>query len=151
MQQSGITPAAAVLVTTVQSIRNQGEGSLDQGLPNLHKHIEILKGFGVPVIAALNRFPGDTDADLKQLADLCSQHGIVSAVSEAFTKGGAGARDLAEGVVKTIAANPVPRVRSIYSLDESLTEKIQRVAQKVYGAVDVSINQQAKTKLDRFT
>ena len=87
MQQSGITPAAAVLVTTVQGIRNQGEGRIDRGLPNLCKHIEILKGFGVPVIAALNRFPGDADADLKQLADFCSQHGAASAISEAFTKG----------------------------------------------------------------
>lgn len=151
MQQSGVTPAAAVLVTTVQSIRNQGEGSVDRGLPNLLKHIEILKGFGVPVIAALNRFPNETDTDLKPLADFCSQYGVVSAVSEAFTRGGPGAKDLAERVVKTIAANPAPRVQPIYSLDETLTEKIQSVAKKIYGAKDVTISDQAREKLDRFT
>jgi len=150
MQQSGITPAAAVLVTTVQSIRNQGEGRVDRGLPNLLKHIEILKGFGVPIIAALNRFPGDTDTDLKRLADFCLQHGIASAVSEAFARGGPGAKELAERVVATIAANPLPRVQPIYSLDQPLTEKIRCVAQKIYGATDVTISDQARAKLDQF-
>ena len=151
MQQSGITPAAAALVTTIQSIRNQGEGHIDRGLSNLLKHIEILKDFGVPVIAALNRFPGDTDADLKRLADFCLQHGIASAVSEVFTKGGAGTKELAERVVETIAANPLPRAQPIYSLDQPLIEKIQRVAQKIYGAEDVAISDLAKAKLDQFT
>jgi len=151
MQQSGITPAAAVLVTTVQSIRNQGEGRVDRGLPNLLKHIEILKGFGVPVIAALNRFPGDADTDLKRLADFCSQQGVATAVSEAFTRGGLGAKDLAERVVETVASNPAPPLQPIYSLDESLTEKIQGVAKKIYGAEDVTISDQAREKLDHFT
>ncbi len=151
MQQSGITPAAAVLLTTVQSIRNQGEGRIEQGLPNLLKHIDILKGFGVPVVAALNRFPGDSDTDLKRLADFCSQQGVASAVSEAFTRGGPGAKELAQCVVETIAANLAPRVQPIYSLDEPLLEKIQRVAQKIYGAENVTISDQAKAKLDQFT
>jgi formate--tetrahydrofolate ligase len=151
MQQSGIAPAAAVLVTTVQGIRNQGEGLIDRGLPNLRRHIDILREFGVPVIAALNRFPGDTDVDLRQLADFCSEHGVVSAVSEAFTKGGPGTRELALRVVETIAAEPAPTVRPVYSLDEPLTEKIRRVAQQVYGAADVNISEQARTKLDQFT
>jgi len=151
MPQSGITPAAAVLVTTVQSTRNQGEGRIEQGLPNLRKHIEILKAFGVPIIVAINRFPRDTDADLKPLADFCLQSGIVSAISEAFTKGGPGAKELAERVVETVAANPLPRVHPIYSLDESLTEKIQGVAQKIYGAADVTISDLARAKLDQFT
>jgi formate--tetrahydrofolate ligase len=151
MQQSGITPAAAVLVTSVQGVRNQGEGRIEQGLPNLLKHIEILKGFGVPVIAALNRFPGDADTDLKPLADFCSQHGVASSVSEAFTRGGPGAKELAECVVETIAANPAPRVQPIYSLEEPLVEKIQSVAQKIYGAAGVTISDQARAKLDQFT
>jgi formate--tetrahydrofolate ligase len=55
-------------------------------LPNILKHIEILKGFGMPIIAALNRFPGDSDTDLKRLADCCSQRGVPCAVSEAFAR-----------------------------------------------------------------
>jgi formate--tetrahydrofolate ligase len=151
MPQSGIKPAAAVLVTTVQGIRNQGEGRIGQGLSNLRKHIEILKGFRVPIVVSLNRFPNDTDANLKQLGDFCSQQGVPSAVSEAFSKGGSGAKALAERVVETIAANARPPVEPIYSLDEPLTEKIQRVAQKIYGAADVTFSDQAAAKLNQFT
>jgi formate--tetrahydrofolate ligase len=150
MRQSGITPAAAVLVTTVQSIRRQGEGQIERGLANLGKHIDILKGFGVPVVAALNRFPGDTDADLERLADFCSGAGVAAAVSEAFAKGGAGATELAERVVETITANPAPPVRPLYSLEDSLEEKIRRVALGVYGAADVSFTEQARAKLGEF-
>jgi formate--tetrahydrofolate ligase len=93
MQQSGITPAVAVLATTVQSIRNQGEGDLERGLPNLGRHIDNLKGFGVPTIAAINRFPHDAEADLKRLQIYCADHGTTAALSEAFTKGDQGQRD----------------------------------------------------------
>jgi formate--tetrahydrofolate ligase len=151
MGQSGITPAVAVLVTTIRGIYNQGEGRIEGGLANLRKHIDILKGFGVPVIAALNRFPGDTGADLKRVTDFCSAHDVVSAISEAFTKGGAGTEELAERVIESIAAHPASRAHPIYSLDEPLTEKICRVAQQIYGAADVSINEQARIKLDQFT
>jgi formate--tetrahydrofolate ligase len=150
MQQSGILPAAAVLVTTARAIRSQGDGSIDRGLPNLGKHIEIVRNFGAPVIVALNRFPDDSNEDLKRLGDFCAQLGVASAVSETFVKGGPGARELAERVVETIAANPAPPVRPVYSLDKPLTEKIREVARKVYGAADVSFTTQAQTKLEQF-
>src|SRR5580658_5969812 len=82
MQQSGITPAAAVLVTTVQSIRNQGEGELERGLPNLGRHIDNLRGFGLPTIVAINRFPRDTEAELRRLEFYCAEHGIQASLSE---------------------------------------------------------------------
>jgi formate--tetrahydrofolate ligase len=151
MQQAGITPAAAVLVTTVQSIRNQGEGDLERGLPNLGRHLDNLREFRVPTIAAINRFPNDTAADLKRLADCCAEHGTPTALSEAFTKGGEGAKELAEKVVELIEKNPVPAVLPAYELDEPLTEKIQKVARKIYGAGDVSFSEQAATKLAQFS
>ena len=64
MPSSGIKPSAAVLVTTVQSVRNQGEGSLDAGLKNLEKHIGIVSGFHLPLVVAINRFPKDTEPEL---------------------------------------------------------------------------------------
>ncbi|HLZ92203.1 MAG TPA: formate--tetrahydrofolate ligase [Candidatus Acidoferrum sp.] len=151
MQQSGNTPAAAVLVTTVQSIRNQGEGDLERGLPNLGRHIANLKGFGIPTIAAINRFPKDTDTDLMRLKDYCAEHGTPTALSEAFTKGGAGAKELAEKVVKLIANNPNPAVRPAYGLEAPLVEKIQVVARRIYGAGEVSFSDQAKSKLRQFS
>ena len=151
MQQSGNTPAAAVLVTTAQSIRNQGEGDLERGLPNFGRHIENLRGFGVPVIAAINRFPADSDADLKRLADYASQQGVPTALSEAFTKGGPGVQELAEKVVDLIAKNPAPKICPAYGLEESLEEKVENVARRIYGAAGVDVSQAAKTKLRQFS
>ena len=151
MQQSGITPAAAVLVTTVQSMRSQGDGDFERGLSNLGKHIEILKKFGVPTIAAINRFPNDSAADLNRLGAYCVDRGVASALSEGFAKGGPGAKELAEKVVDAIAKNPAPPVHPLYSLEEPLVEKIQRVAQDIYGASDVYFSEQARAKLQQFT
>ncbi|HEX4544430.1 MAG TPA: formate--tetrahydrofolate ligase [Candidatus Acidoferrum sp.] len=151
MQQSGIVPSAAVLVTTVRSIRNQGEGDFERGLPNLGRHIEILRTFGVPAVAAVNRFPDDSDSDLKRLAAYCAERGVPSALSQGFTKGGPGAKELAEKVVEAIERNPSPAVLALYSLDEPLTEKIKRVAQKIYGAAGANFSDQAKAKLQQFT
>jgi formate--tetrahydrofolate ligase len=151
MQQSGIAPSAAVLVTTVQSMKNQGEGDLERGLPNMGRHIEILKGYGVPVVAAVNRFPADTDADLKRLASYCAERGVTTALSEGFTKGAAGSKALAETVLAAIEKNPSPVVKPIYSLDEPLMEKVKKVAQKIYGGDGANFNEQATNKLEQFT
>lgn len=150
MQLSGITPSAAVLVTTVQSIRNQGAGDLECGLPNLGRHIDNLRGFGVPTIVAVNRFPKDSDAELKRLAGYSAEHGTPTALSEAFAKGAAGAKELSERVLDLIARNPSPEVRPVYQLREPLAEKVTKVATKIYGAADVAFSEQAQAKLKQF-
>src|SRR5579864_5016789 len=146
MRQSGIAPAAAVLVTTVQSIRNQGQGDLERGLPNLGRHIDNLKAFGVPTIAAINRFPNDTTADLKRLEQYCEEYRTRTALSEAFTKGGPGAKELAEKVVDLVNEKPAPAVKPTYELDEPIPDTIRKVALKIYGASDVSFSDQAKAR-----
>jgi formate--tetrahydrofolate ligase len=150
MRSSGIAPACAVLVTTVQSLRNQGEGDLERGFPNLARHIQNLKRFNVPVVVAINRFPKDTDAELKRMADYCAEHGAVSALSEAFTKGGAGAEALAQKVVETIDKNPSPKVQPIYALEDSLEDKVVKIATEIYGAAGVSFSEKARKKLDQY-
>jgi formate--tetrahydrofolate ligase len=150
MRSSGIAPSCAVLVTTVQSLRNQGEGDLDKGAPNLVRHIQNLKRFGVPTVVAINRFPADSDADLEKLAGYCAQQGAVSALSEAYTKGGEGAAALAQKVVETIEKNPSPNVQPIYPLDDPLEKKIETVATKIYGAAGVTFSDKAKAKLQQF-
>ena len=108
MPQSGIVPSAAVLVTTVRSMKNQGEGDLERGLPNLGKHIEILKNFGVPIVAAINRFPDDSESELKRLTAYCGERGLTATLSEGYAKGGPGAKELAqraEGVKFSEVAN----------------------------------------------
>ncbi len=151
MRSSGIKPAVAVLVTTVQSIRAQGEGRIDAGLPNLAHHIHALRGFGVPIVVAINRFPSDTPADLDLIATECMLQAVPCALVEAFTKGGQGAVDLAQKVAATIEANPSPDIQPVYSLDDTLEQKILKVAIQVYGADGVTFSDVARAHLDRFT
>ncbi|HZD95632.1 MAG TPA: formate--tetrahydrofolate ligase, partial [Candidatus Sulfotelmatobacter sp.] len=150
MRSSGIAPACAVLVTTVQSLRNQGEGDLDRGAPNLVRHIQNLKRFGVPIVVAVNRFPADSESDLQRLSAYAAEQGVATALSEAYTKGGPGAAALAEKVVETIEQNPAPNVLPIYALESSLEEKIAAVATHIYGASAVNFSDKARAKLQQF-
>ena len=150
MPSSGIRPAVAVLVTTVQSLNNQGEGDLQRGFSNLEKHIGIVRGFGLPVVVAINRFPQDSDADLMMLRAFCETRGASFALSEAFAKGGQGAEDLARKVVEAIEANPEPQLTTTYSPSDSITEKITQVAQKIYGADMIEFTEVARQNLARF-
>jgi formate--tetrahydrofolate ligase len=150
MPSSGIRPSAAVLVSTVQSLRNQGEGDLERGIANLQKHIGIVRWFGLPAVVAINRFPTDTQEELARLASFCAAEGVASAMSEAFSKGAAGATDLAAAVVRTINENPQVTPRTAYAPGDSAVEKIGKIARTVYGAADVAYTDRAKTKLARF-
>jgi formate--tetrahydrofolate ligase len=150
MRASGIQPAAAVLLTTVQSLRAQGAGSLQAGFANLAHHLRVLKNFGVPVVVAINRFPSNELADLDAITGECNRHGVPCSLVEAFAKGGLGAADLAEKVARAIAANPSPAIQPAYSLEDSLEEKIRKVATKVYGAQDVAFNERAQAKLRSY-
>jgi len=151
MRSSGIEPAVVVLVTTMQSLLAQGEGTLADGFSNLEHHAKTLRGFGAPVVVAINRFPGDTDEELQAIAAECARLGIASAVVDAFTKGGLGAVELATQVVATIDANPLPDIQPAYSLDDSAEEKLRKVATQVYGAAGVELSEQARANLKRYT
>jgi formate--tetrahydrofolate ligase len=150
MPSSGAKPAAAVLVTTVQSMRNQGEGDLQRGFPNLEKHIGIVRGFGLPAIVAINRFPHDSDADLQVLKEFCEARGAAFALSEAFAKGGEGAAALAAKVVEVIDANPNPQLTTTYLASDSIVEKISKVATRIYGAESVELTETAQQNIARY-
>jgi formate--tetrahydrofolate ligase len=150
MPSSGIRPSAAVLVTTVQSVRNQGEGELGRGLENLEKHIEIVKGFHLPAVVAINRFPKDTDAELEMLKEFCEARGAAFALSEAYAKGGEGAVALARKVVEVIEAHPDVALVTTYSAEDSVEAKITKVARAIYGADGIELSERAKDNLKRF-
>ena len=151
MRTSGLVPSAAVLVTTVRSLKLQGHGSLADGLPHLAKHVHILRGFDVPSVVGINRFPGDTDLEVQVVEQFCSELGEPWAVTDPFTHGGAGARELAMKVIAAADTNSGRNVRPIYSLDATPEQKITTVAQQVYGAASVVFSDSAREKLQRFT
>ena len=150
MPSSGIRPAVAVLVTTVQSVRNQGEGELERGFANLEKHIGIVRGFHLPVLVAINRFPSDSEADLQLLKQFCEARGASFALSEAFDKGGDGAIELARNVVEVIDANPSVVPTTTYTPEDSVAEKITKVARSIYGADGIELSELAQQNLARF-
>lgn len=148
---SGIKPSTAVLVTTVQSVKQQGEGDLDRGAANLEKHIAIVRSFGLPAVVAINRFPGDTEPELEWLRTFCRTRGAEFALSEAYAKGAEGAVALAQKVVEVIDGNPSLKLTTTYESDGPIKEKISKVAQKIYGADSVEFTERAEQNLARFT
>ena len=148
---SGIQPAATVLVTTIQSVKQQGEGDLACGFANLERHIAIVRSFGLPVVVAINRFPKDTEAELDTLRTACEARGAAFALSEAYAKGGAGAEALARKVIEVIEGNPAPKLTTTYAPTDSAEEKITKVARQIYGASDIALSEQARANLARFT
>jgi formate--tetrahydrofolate ligase len=150
MRTSGIEPAAAVLVVTAQSLRAQGEGKLESGFGNLEHHLKTLRGYGVPVVVAINRFPSDGAEELEMIATECSLQGVPCALVEAFARGGDGAMDLAHKVVSAIETNPKPEIQPVYALDDALDVKILKVAIQVYGADGVVFSERAREKLERY-
>jgi formate--tetrahydrofolate ligase len=148
---SGTKPSAAVLVTTVQSVKQQGEGDLERGFANLEKHIAIVRGFGLPLVVAINQFPNDTPEELDTLRTFCLAHGAEFALSQAYAKGAEGAVELAQKVVEVIEANPHPKLTTTYDPTDPVLEKITKVAQKIYGADAVELSDRAKENLARFT
>ena len=150
MPSSGIKPSVAVLVSTVQSLRNQGEGDLERGLKNLEKHMSIVRGFRLPVVVAINRFPKDTEAELDVLKQFCEARGAAFALSEAFAKGGEGAAALAAKVVEVLDANPDVDPVSTYDEGDSALEKITKVARSVYGADGIVLSERAQENLARL-
>ena len=168
-RSSGIAPAAAVLVTTAQSLKNQGDAmsaefapdgpdasdALARGFANLAKHVSILQGFGLPVVVAINHFPKDTPEELDRLQAWCEVRGLPHAITEAFTRGSEGAEELARTVLAVIGEEEgdgvAPQLRTTYPLEAPLREKIEAVAREVYGADGVEFSEAAITALDRFT
>lgn len=158
MQVSGIRPSAAVLVTTVQSLRNQGrdeirtgeQGDLERGFPNLARHAQNLQRFGLPAVVAINRFPNDTQQDLDRLRAFCAQLGVSAALTKPFTKGGEGSEELARAVIDLVDRNPHAAAHPIYAISDSYEEKLEKVATNIYGAGAVTLSDTARHKFRQF-
>ncbi len=104
----------------------------------------------MPIVVAINRFPKDTEEELDAIAAGCERQDAPWARVEAFAKGGAGAVDLAERVVELIESHPDPAIQTVYSLDDSLEEKVGKVAARVYGASGAVFSDKARGKLEQY-
>ncbi|HVW17480.1 MAG TPA: formate--tetrahydrofolate ligase [Solirubrobacteraceae bacterium] len=145
-----LTPSAVALVCTVRALAHHGDGDIDKGSQNLRRHIEIVKGFGLPCVVAINRRPEDEDADLDRVRELAAEYGADSAaVNEGFEKGGAGGAELAERVVE--AAEKPSSFAYTYPDDASIADKIEAIVTKVYGGSGIELTALAQQKIEQFT
>lgn len=155
---AGLQPALTVLVVTLQALKMHGgvayqdikEPNIEavkQGFWNLDKHVENIKRFGQKIVVAFNRYNNDTEEEIEAVRAHCQELGVGFAVNNAFAEGGKGAEELANTVVKTIEDTPSPKLQYLYKDDDSVKDKIEAVAKKIYGAGSVSFARKAETQL----
>jgi formate--tetrahydrofolate ligase len=153
-------PDACVLVATLRALKLHGGVKLDEvseenveaverGFENLQKHIENLRIFGVPFVVALNKFPTDTQAEIDRALDLCRREKARAALSEVYDKGGQGGEELAQELLIAIEEDK-NEFQFLYPLDMPLLDKIEIVAQKIYGASSVAMEGKIRRKILRI-
>lgn len=139
-----LKPSAAVIVATIRALKHHGGANkedydkedlqaLEKGFANLEKHIENIKKFGLPPVVAINRFPSDTENEIKFMEEKLAAMGVECTLTEVFTKGGDGALELAKKVVKVCDEDKAD-FKPLYDVNLSIKEKLEIIAKEVYGA-----------------
>jgi formate--tetrahydrofolate ligase len=157
----GLTPSAVVIVATVRALKHHGGAlknelgienltALEKGLPNLLKHIENINiKSGLPAVVAINKFPTDSDAELKLIEDKCKEYGANVALSEVWEKGGAGGEELAKEVLRLIDQGN-SNFKYIYDEELHIKEKIEAIVKNIYGGDGVDFAPAATKEIERL-
>jgi len=156
----GFCVDAVVLVATVRALKMHGgiklkdigtpnPGAVEAGLPNLAKHLENIHKFGMKSIVAINRFSTDTEEELNIVKQFCISQGFDVSIADFHAKGGEGGIEVAEHVVNMIGKD-VCNLNSLYNWNQSVEEKIFKVASEVYGAQKVDYTAEAKADLKKI-
>ncbi len=156
-RKAGLSPDAAVIVATVRALKMHGGVARDQlraenvpaleaGFANLARHLENLRGFGIPAVVSVNRFSADTEAEHAKLQELCAAHGVEAVIADHWANGGEGAASLAETVVKIIDKGEA-KFKFLYPDEMPLRDKIKTIAQKIYRAKDIACDGAVETRL----
>jgi len=158
---AGIKPDAVVIVATVRALKYNGGASkedlskenldaLKKGLPNLLKHVEnITKKYKISAVVAINKFPTDTENELKLVQEECNHLGVNAVLSEVWAKGGEGGLELAKEVVKIIDEGK-NEFKPIYDLEIGIADKITTIAKEIYGADGVEFAPAALKEIDNL-
>ncbi len=156
-RKAGLKPDVAVVVATVRALKMHGGVARDQlraenvaaleaGYANLARHLENLKGFGVPTVVSVNRFSADTEAEHAKLKELCASHGVDAVIADHWANGGEGAAPLAE-TVSRVADSGQAKFQVLYPDEMPLRDKIKTIAQKIYRAKDIACDAAVETRL----
>jgi len=156
---TGFKPDAVVIVATIRALKMHGGlaktelateniEALKKGMTNLAKHIENIQKFGLPIVVAINAFPTDTENELQELKALCESMGASVSISEAWAKGGEGAIDLAQKVIE--ATEKPSNFQYMYDVNDSIKDKINAIATKIYGANGVNYTPAVEKTIAEF-
>ena len=161
-----MTPNAVVLVSSVRALKyhgldmwpadfddieEAGVEAVENGFENLDKHVQNLQQFGMPVVIAVNRFPGDTDAEVQAVLDHCQDDlGVRAAISQVFEKGSEGGEALGEHVIDAVDESDEDQFEYLYEDEAAITEKIETVATEIYGADGVKFTGDALDDIERM-
>ena len=159
-RKTGLKPDAVVIVATIKAIKYHGgvekekiqeeniEG-IEKGIDNLYKHIDNIKNkFGLNVIVALNKYASDTEKEIEYIKEKLANKNIELSVVEGWAKGGDGAIDIANKLVK-LSQQP-NEFKYIYNDSDSIKEKILKIAKNIYYAKDVKFSEEAEKQIENI-
>ncbi|MGL4534579.1 MAG: formate--tetrahydrofolate ligase [Fusobacteriaceae bacterium] len=157
-RKGNLTPNCVVIVATVRALKHHGGSkelnienleALKKGISNLDKHIENMKKFNLPVVVAMNRFLTDTEIELDFIRKYCEKQNVKVALCEVWAKGGEGGIELANLVLEAIE-NSENNFTPLYSLEESISSKIEKITKEIYGSNGVNFSTKAKKMISKL-
>ena len=160
-RKANIKPDVVVCVATIKALKYHGGASkesileenmsaLEKGMNNLYRHIDNIRGkFGLNVIVAINKYNTDQEKELEYVQNELAKREIVSSIVESWAKGGEGAIDISKKIVEIVKDKP-ERFEYIYDLNETIVEKINKVAMKIYGAKGVIYPEEVTKKIEKI-
>ncbi len=158
-RKSGLRPSACVIVATMRALKYHGgvevpqlnaenPTALEAGLVNLQKHVEnITRHYGLPCVVAINRFSHDTPAEIALVSQRMAEQGVKVVLAEHWAKGGKGAVELAQEVVRLAEGNQ-QAMQFVYEDADPLWEKMRKVATRIYGAADITASRRIRAQID---
>ena len=157
-RKAGIQPSCVVLVATIRALKMHGGvekddlkkeniDALKKGLPNLERHIENLKKFGLEVVVAINHFVMDTDKEVEIIKEFCSKLEVKVNLCKHWANGGEGTKDLANNVIELCKKSEKNKFKYLYSDDIPVLEKIEKIAKEIYRAKGIEVDEKIKQQV----
>ena len=161
---SGLVPNCVVIVASIRALKTHSSPNgidlsqvstenveaVRSGCCNVVRHVHNMQKFGVPVVVAVNRFASDTEAEIEAVKEIVEETGAYCVMADHFSKGGAGAADLAAVVERACLDSKPENFKFLYPLDMPLREKIETIAKELYGASGIELSERAQAKLERY-
>jgi len=158
-RKAGIQPDCVVIVATIRALKMHGGiekedlkkenlEALKKGLPNLEKHIDNVKRFGLELVVAINHFITDTDKEVKLIEEHCSKIGVKVSLCTHWSDGGKGTEDLAKNVVEVCKKNNKESFKYLYKDETPILKKVETIAKEIYGASGIEFDDNVKEQVN---